>query len=195
MHRLLALVETRTRDVAGHGRALRRVEPAVGPPAQAVDDRVRVFQAEPLKVDLRVAVGHVVVVPVGIEEQVRRVEHPDASAAAQRRRGDVQPVHERLVPVEDAVAVGVFVNRDLVSAANMMRRRRRHLVIDGAPDAVVAEHLEPGRERVLQILHDPEPAALVEAQAHRLADDRLGQDQIDLRGRREPERPPGPARG
>ena len=116
---------------------------------------------------------------VGIKEQVRRVEHPDASAPAQRRGGDVQPLDERLVAVENAVAIGVFVNRDLVLAANMMRRWSRNLVIDGAPDAVVAEHLEPGRKRVLQILHDPEPPALVEAQAHRLTDDRLGQDQID----------------
>ena len=48
------------------------------------------------------------------------------------------------MPVKDAVAIGVFVNRDLVFAAKMMRRRRRNLVIDVRADAIMADHLQAG---------------------------------------------------
>ena len=147
VHRLLAGVQARAGHMAGDRRSLSRVEPAVGAPLQAVDHRVRVFQPEALEVDLGVAVGHVVVVAVGIEEQIGRVEHPDAPAPARDRGGDVQAVDKGLVPVEDAVAVGVFMDRDLVLAAEVVGRGRGDLVVDGAPDAVVADHLEPGRER------------------------------------------------
>ena len=110
--------------MAGDSRPLGRVEPAVGAPAQAVHDRVRVFEAEPLEMDLGVAIGHVVVIAVRVEEKVRRVEHPHAPSAARECGDDVQSIKKRLVPVEDAVAIGIFVNRDLVFAAKVVRRRR-----------------------------------------------------------------------
>ncbi len=173
-------IEPGARDVAGDGRPLGGVEPAVGAPAKAVDDGVRVFEAETLEVDLGVAVGHVVVVAIGIEQQVGRVEHPDAASAARDRGDDVQAIQERLVPVEDAVAVGVFVNRDLVFAAKVVGRRRRNLVVDGAPDTVVADHFQSGGEGILEVLNDPEPASFVEGDRDGLANDRLGQNQIEL---------------
>ncbi len=67
VHRLLALVEARARHVAGHRRSLGRVDPAVGTPAQAVHNRVRVFQTKALEVNFGVAVGDVIVVAIGIE--------------------------------------------------------------------------------------------------------------------------------
>ena len=173
-------IEAGASHVAGDGRPLGRVEPAVGAPAEAVHDRVRVFEAESLEVDLGVAVGHVVVVAVRVEEKVRRVEHPHAASASCERGDDVQPIEKRLVPVEDAVAVGIFVNRDLVFAAKVVRRRGRDLVVDGAPDAVVADHLQSGGEGILQVLNDPEPASFVERDRDGLANDRLGQNQIEL---------------
>ena len=84
------------------------------------------------------------------------------------------------MPVEDAVAVGVFVNRDLVFAAKVVWRRGRDLVVDGAPDTVVADHLQSGGEGILEVLNDPEPASLVEGDRDGLANDRLGQNQIEL---------------
>ena len=102
--------------------------------------------------------------------------------------------------VEDAVAVGVLVDGDLVLAAEVMRRRRRDLVVHGPPDAIVADHLQPGGIGILQVLHDPEPAALVEVDGDRLPDDRLGQHQLelevvgDLESGRGPRRGPSPGR-
>ncbi len=100
--RLLAAVVL---DVAGDGAALAGVQPAVRPPLQAVGAGVGVFQAEAFQQDLRRAVGHVVVVLVRVEEEVRRIEHPQAAAALDAGGGDVQPLDEGLVLVEDAVAV------------------------------------------------------------------------------------------
>ena len=79
------------------------------------------------------------------------------------------------------VAVGILVDRDLVLATEVMRRRRRDLVIDGPPDAVVADHLQAGRVGILQILNHPEPPPFVKRDRNRLANDRLGQDQLELK--------------
>ena len=89
------------------------------------------------------------------------------------------PSTKRLVPIEDAVAVGVLVNRDLVTAPNVVRRREWSLVVDSPPDAVATEHLQACWRWILQILHHPEPPALVEAQADGLADQGFGQNQVD----------------
>ena len=179
--RLFTGIKPRTSDVAGDGRPLGRIKPAVGAPAKAVDDRVRIFQAEPLEMNFGVGIGHVVVIAIRVKEQIRRVEHPDAAPAASQRGDNVQAVEKRLVPVEDAVAVGVFVNRDLVLAAKVVGRRGRNLVVDGAPHTIVADHLQPGRIGILQVLNHPEPAALVERDRDGLPHDRLGQNQINLK--------------
>ena len=83
--------------------------------------------------DLGVAVGHVVVVTVRIKKKVRRVRARRHRGRAERSH-DVQAIQERLVPVEHAVAIGVFVNRDLVFAGKVTRRRERDLVIDSPPE-------------------------------------------------------------
>ncbi len=130
--------------MSGDGASLRRVQPAVRPPTETVHHRVRVFQAEAREMHLGIAVGHVVVVLVGIEQQVRRIEHPHTAAAARDGGDDVQPVEKRLVIVEDAVAVGVFVDRDLVVAALVVGWREGNLVVRCAPIVVAADNLQPG---------------------------------------------------
>ena len=69
-----------------------------------------------------------------------------------------RPSTKRLVPVEDAVAVGILVDRDLVLAAEVVGRRRRDLVVDGAPDSVVADHLQAGRIRDIAGTEPPRAA-------------------------------------
>ena len=82
--------------------------------------------------------------------------------------------------VENAIAVAVLVNRDLVLAPEMVRGRRRHFIVDGAPDAVAAFELESSGEWILEVLDHPEPSALVKRDGNGLAYDRLGKDQIEL---------------
>jgi hypothetical protein len=51
----------------------------------------------------------------------------------------------------------------------------------------MADHPQPGRERVLEVLDHPEPPALIEADRDRLADDRLGEQQVELEVNRDVE--------
>jgi hypothetical protein len=147
---------------------------------------VGVLNAEPGQVDDRVAVGDVVAVLVGVEQQVGGVHHPDAVVAGPRppRPGRAlvaidRPGHERLGRPERAVAVDVFQDGDRVPPGGVVRRDGRHLVELRPDELVVLDHLQPGRERVLHVLHDPHPPALVEVEAQRLADRRLRRDQVD----------------
>ena len=83
------------------------------------------------------------------------------------------------MPVQNTVAIGILVDGDLVAATNVVWRRERHPVVDGAPVIVTAGHLQTGRVRVLLVLHHPHSATLVEVQEHRLLHQRLRQQLID----------------
>ena len=65
---------------------LSAVEPAVRPPGEVVGERVRVLHAEAGEQHFGVAVGHVVAVAVGVEEQVRGLQDEDAAVAERRAR-------------------------------------------------------------------------------------------------------------
>ena len=130
-----------------------------------------------------------------IKEQIGRIQYPHAAAAMSERGDDVHAVEERGVLVEDAVALGIFVDRDDVLAAEFaadrMGGRRRDFVINHAPEDVPADDFQPGRVRVLDILHHPKPAALIEGQRQRLLDDRLRKHLIEAQIVRRLERPGG----
>ena len=85
-----------TPHVAGDGAALRGVEPTVGAQSKTVDDGMRVLDAEPFEMDFGIAVGDVVVVSVGIEQEIRRIE-TQTPPRPRERRGDVQAVDKGLV--------------------------------------------------------------------------------------------------
>ena len=85
-----ALLKADAANVGRHRAALRAVQPAVGSPLQRVDHGVRVFHAEAGEQHLGIAVGHVVAVAVGIEQQVRRLADVDAAVADGQGRGQIQ---------------------------------------------------------------------------------------------------------
>ena len=62
------------------------VEPAVRPPGEVIGQRLGVLHAEAGEQDLGVAVGHVVAVAVGVEQQVGRLEDVDAAVAERQAR-------------------------------------------------------------------------------------------------------------
>ena len=109
-----ALLELDAADPGRHRAPLGAVEPAVGPPLHRVDRRVRVLHAEPREQDLGVAVGLVVLVRVGIEEQVRRLADEDPAVADRQAARQVQPLDEDRGLVGLAVAVGVLEDLDPV---------------------------------------------------------------------------------
>ena len=78
-------------DLALVEHAVQSVEPAVRPPGQRVGQLVRVGAAEAGEHDFA---ADLLAVLLAQEEQVGRVEHPDAAVADRDARGDVQPVGE-----------------------------------------------------------------------------------------------------
>ena len=92
---------------------------------------------------------------------------------------DIKPVEKRLVIVEDAVAIGVFMDGDLVVAALVVGWRERNLVVSCTPIVVATDDLQTRGRGILKVLNDPQTAALVEIDEHRLADNRLRQNEIE----------------
>lgn len=156
-------------DGRGASAAMGAVEPAVGTPGETIRAGVSVLDAEAGEMDFGVAIGAVVAVAVGIEEKVGRIQDPHAAAAGDDAAGEVQVGEEVMGFLENAVAVGVFVDGDAVGALEVMRRGGRDFVEHGAEILIVFHDLEAGGERVLEILHDPEAAAFVEVHVQRLA--------------------------
>ena len=90
------------------------VEPAVRPPGEVVGQRLGVLHAEAGQQHLGIAVGHVVAVLVGVEEQVGDLEDVDAAVAEGQPGAKVQAGDKVLEAVGAAVAVGVLADGDAV---------------------------------------------------------------------------------
>src|SRR5262249_26766099 len=134
------------------------IEPAVRAPRQPVDDVVSDAAHRPaIQHDLRLAIGHVVAIPVGNEQQVRGTEDPHA-AEADRDAGQVLP----LVPENGA----------LVEAADVVA-----VLEDDYTIPVLRVPRLPG---VGIALGDPQPATVIEAHGYRLAHLGLAREEADL---------------
>ena len=148
--------------------ALAAVEPAVRAPGERVGHRVGVLHAEAAQQHLRVAVRDIVAVAVRVEEQVGSCSTntppwPNAKPLARFSPVTKSEPSARLggpVGIEDGEPVGPF---------RPVRRRLGDAVVDRARIAIDLDSLQTRRVRVLQILHDPEPAAVVEVDRDRLA--------------------------
>jgi hypothetical protein len=140
---------------------------------------VGVFDAEARELHLGVAVGHVVPIGVGVEQQVRRVGDPDAACADSHRRGDVQSRQYILTAFVAAVAIPVLEHRDDVVATYALGRGQWHAVEARTQVVVVLDDADAGGELVLAILHHPEAPARVPRHEERLLDVGLGRHEFD----------------
>ena len=77
---------------------------------------MRVLEPEAGEQDLGVAVGPVVMIAVGIEQEVRRLADEHAAVPDRQRGGQVEPLGEHLDRIGAAVAVGVLEDLDPVGA-------------------------------------------------------------------------------
>ena len=167
-------------DVAGDRAPLRGIQPAVGAPPQIAGDRVRVLHAESFEMHDRIAVRHVVVVFVGIKKQVRRLQDPQSIFVESKRRRQAQAFDKRAVLIVFPVAVGVFVKRNAIEPLEMIRRRRRNLVVYRSQKFIAADHFQACRIGILDELVDPQPAARVPLDTEGLSHCRLAQSQLDF---------------
>lgn len=182
-----ALLKGDAADVGRDRASVGSVEPAIGAPLQRIGKRVRVFHAEPAKQNFRIAVGQVVLVLVGIEEQVRRLHDEHAPVPQGQAGRQVQTGNEILALVGVTVAVNVFQNRNPVDSLRTTRGRLGHAVVNRTQIVIDLHHLEPGRIGILQILNDPHPPAAIELHRDRLLDLGLAGEQLDLEARRNAE--------
>ena len=138
-----------------------------------------VLHAEAGQQHFGIAVRHVVAISIGIEQQIRHLQHVHAAVAEGQSRGQVQARRQNPCPFRTAVAVGVLENRDPIGAPRPARRRLGHAVVLGPRVAIHLHPLQPGGIRILQILDDPQPARIVELDGHRLPHQRLGGHELD----------------
>ena len=147
-------------DLTGRRCAATAIEPAVGPPPQAVGERMMIVDddGEPVEHDLGRAVGDVVPIPVGDEEQPRRAEQPDAPEAVLDAGEHLDLVGEHRATVETAVGVGVLEDQDAIAMAEVEPIRRVGIGV---------------------VLGDPEPAPTVPGHGDRVLHVRLGREDRD----------------
>ena len=107
--------------------------------------------------DLRRAVGLVVAVAIGHEQQIRRGADPHAAEAEFDSAHEVQPLQKHLGLFEPAVAVGILENQDAVFALTLGRANRIGIS-----------------------LGHPQPAAIVHGHRDRLHHVRLAGQQRDF---------------
>src|SRR5438105_2401443 len=103
-----ALLESDPADMGRDRAPLGTIEPAIRPPLQGVGKGVCVLHAKAAQEHFRVAVGNIIAVAIGVEEEVRRLGHEDTAVAERHTRRQVQPSDEILDCVEAAVAARVL---------------------------------------------------------------------------------------
>ena len=114
--RPLEVARARLAHVGVGEHAMAPVEPAVGAPGEGVERLMGVLVGETVEQDLGRAIGLVVAILVGDEEQVRGRADPDAAEAHFKSADKIQPLGENGPILGHAVAVRVFQNDDAVFA-------------------------------------------------------------------------------
>ncbi len=160
--------------------SLAAIQPTVRAPGQRVGNRAGVLHAKAGQQDFRVSVWDIVAVAIRIEEQVRRLQDEHTTMTKSEAAGQVQPIDKILGPASPSFVVEVVKDGDPVIPLGPSRRRLRHPVVDGSRIAVNLDSLETGGVRILQVLDDPQAAAIVEFDGHRLPHHRLAGNKLDL---------------
>src|SRR5688572_1158907 len=95
---------------------------------------------------------------------MRCVHDPDTATTPHDGIGHVKAFEENFVPVENTVAVRIFVNGNDVRAAVMVGWSGRDFVVVSAIVFVATQHRQAGWIWILPILRDPQPTAFVETE-------------------------------
>ena len=169
-------IDTGANHISINRTSLSRVQPAIRSERNTVNDRMRILHSKTSQMNFGVAIGNVVLIFIWIEQQIRSIEHPDAAPAHCTSGGDIQTINKNLVLIENTIAVGIFVNGNLIFPAHMIRRREWHFIVDGSPKNIVAFHLQTGWTRILAIFQQPHAPAGIETNLQRLGDEGFSQE-------------------
>ena len=116
-----------------------------------------------------------------VKEKIRRLRDEDSAVAQAHAGRQVQAGDDILRLAKAAIFIGIGEDADTIRAFGAFRRRLGDAVINGAQVLIDLDRLEAGRVRILQILNDPDAAAVVKGHGHRLADRRLRGDQANAK--------------
>ena len=178
-----SLLKLDSTNLPGHGAALGAVQPPIRSPDKAVGVGMGILHAKPGQQHLRIPIGNVVAIFVGVEQKVGRLHHEDTAPTQRQSRGKVQARNEIPRLAIATVGVRILQDGDPVGTLGPLGRRFGNLVPNRAEILVLGYGLEAGGIRVLKILDNPHPPAAVEGDAERLANERFGRDQPGLETR------------
>src|SRR6266850_8221552 len=120
---------------------------------------MRVLHPKASEANDRITVGNVVLIAVGIEQQVRNVQHKYAAVSEREASGQVEAIEEIMSLVRLTVPICVLKNRDAVGSFRPARWRFREPFVSAARPAVNLCAFQPGRVWILNVLDDPKPSA------------------------------------
>jgi hypothetical protein len=141
---------------------------------------VGVVHSEPAQQHFGIAIGYVVSIQVGVEQQIGRLGNKHAAVSDGHSGGEIQVGEKVFDGVRASVSVGVFVDRNPVVALRPLRRWIGKLVVLGSQPVINFDRLQAVRIRELPVLKHPHPAAVIETNRQRLTHLRLSGDQLDL---------------
>ena len=150
-----------------------------------------ILEAEAGQEHFGIAIGPVIVVSIGIEEEIGRLGDENSAMTDRQARCQVQAVDEDCFLVGSAVAVGVFEDLDPVGTPRAARGGLGDAVILGAQVLIDGYWLEARGVGILQVLDDPEPAAVVKVCGQRLPHHRLGCEDFNVKAGRHDHAPDG----
>src|SRR5258705_5041887 len=109
-----ALLKFSSANVRSYCAALRSVEPTVRSTGQRVRQRVGVIHAKSAQQHLGIAIGHIIMIPVRIEEQIGRLHNKHTTVTNGQSRTKIQIAQKIFELVSLAIAVGVLTNGDAI---------------------------------------------------------------------------------
>lgn len=167
--------------------AVRHVEPAIGAPAEAVHELVRVLATETGEHDTP-RVGFVVAIGIAEVDQMRLLADVDSVVAAKDGGGEIEAFDEDSALVGLAVVVGVFEDDDAVAGKVLgswffvlgWEAVRGDGVVLIVLRLVAEGRGVRGAVRVFVSLHDPQTAAMIPGHGDGILHHRLMREAADL---------------
>ena len=101
-------------------------------------------------------------IPVGIEQKIWRIQDPDSVPIKLERCRQAQSADKGRVLVVTTITVGILMYGDLICTRKMVGWWQWHLVVNASQEFVATDHRQACRQWILQILHNPHAATLIE---------------------------------